>query len=315
MTDEHPPLPGDDFPPLSEAAPIRHVLVQGSRKDEILDYSLVLASQGLKHWMEFDGAEWKLTIDGPEARIAQDLIELYRSENRGFRDAPPENRDLDLLLSPLLFLAVPVACYFLVGLSPWANWWYSRGSADAALILQGQWWRCLTAATLHADEMHFLSNLVSGYFILNLLHHRMRAGTVMVLATAGAALTNGLVALVSDARHVSIGYSSVVFCALGLLAAVETLQLANRTGKGMSQGLGSLRRLTPILSAFFVAVLVGLGENADVKAHFYGFGIGAGLGLASHFFPKTWKRPAWQAASVLIVYAAYAAAWVLALKT
>jgi membrane associated rhomboid family serine protease len=304
-----------DDNPLPEDAPVRHVLVHGSRKDEILDYSLVLASQGLKHWMEFDGAEWKLTIDGPEARIAQDLIELYRSENRGYQDAQPERRDLDLLVSPLLFLAVPVACYFLVGLSPWANWWYSRGSADAALILQGQWWRCITAATLHADEMHFLSNLVSGYFILNLLQHRMGVGTVMALATAGAALTNGLVALVSDAPHVSIGYSSVVFCALGLLAAVETLNLPNRSGKGIGPGIGSLRRLTPLISAFFVAVLVGLGENADVKAHFYGFAIGAVLGLSSYFFPKTWKRPAWQAASVLSVYAAYAAAWVLALRT
>jgi membrane associated rhomboid family serine protease len=305
----------DEDIPVPEAAPARHLLVHGSRKDEILDYSLVLASQGLKHWMEFDGAEWKLTIDAPEARIAQDLIELYRSENRGYQDAPPENRDLDLLLSPLLFLAVPVACYFLVGLSPWANWWYSRGSADAALILQGQWWRCITAATLHADEMHFLSNLVSGYFILNLLQHRMGAGTVMVLATAGAALTNGLVALASATPHVSIGYSSVVFCALGLLAAVETLNLPKRTGKGAAQGPGGLRRMTPLLSAFFVAVLVGLGENADVKAHFYGFGIGAVLGLASRFHPRKWKRPAWQAASVLSVYAAYAAAWYLALRS
>lgn len=305
----------DDELSLPDAAPVRHVLVHGSRKDEILDYSLVLASQGLKHWMEFDGAEWKLTIDGPEARIAQDLIEIYRSENRGYQDEPPEIRDLDLLISPLLFLAVPVACYFLVGLSPWANWWYSRGSADAALILQGQWWRCLTAATLHADAMHFLSNLVSGYFILNLLQHRMGVGTVMVLATAGAALTNGLVALASGIPHVSIGYSSVVFCALGLLAAVETLNLPKRSGKSVGQGPGGLRRLTPLISAFFVAVLVGLGENADVKAHFYGFGIGAVLGLSSYFFPRKWKRPAWQAASVFSVYAAYAAAWFLALRT
>ncbi len=311
-----------------EALSPRHVLVHGSHKDEIMDYSLVLASQGIKHWMEFDGNEWRLSTDEPEARLAHDLIELYRSENRGFTDAPPEQRDLNLLLSPLLFLAVPVACYFLVGLSPWANWWHSRGSADAALILGGEWWRCFTAATLHADDEHLLSNLVSGYFILNLLNHRMGVGTVMVLASLGAGLTNALVALVSGAPHVSIGFSSVVFCILGLLAGVETVKAFQRrlarnptsisTAAGAvlgTTGLMRLRLLTPILAALFVSVYVGIGVNVDVKAHFYGFGIGAVLGLLSRMYPKAWERPAWQAFSVLATYAGYTFTWFLALRS
>jgi rhomboid protease GluP len=307
--------PGDPEAGSAPGAPLRHVLVHGSRKAEIMDYSLVLASQGIRHWMEFDGDEWRITTDEREARLGQDILELYRNENRGFADPPPEKRDLDLLLSPLLFLAVPVACYFLVELSPWANWWHSRGSADAALILQGQWWRCVTAATLHADEGHFLSNLVSGYFILNLLLHRMGVGTAMILATVGAAAANAITAFASAPNHVSIGFSSVVFCALGLLAGVETLNLPRRGAKSAWAGIAGLRRLTPLISAFFVAVLVGLGENADVKAHFYGFGFGAALGLATHFSPKAWSRHSWQAASVLAAYAAYTAAWMLALRT
>ncbi|MDB5102377.1 MAG: rhomboid family protein [Fibrobacteres bacterium] len=306
------PLPIDDSAPT---APPRHALEHSARKDEIMDYSLVLASQGIKHWMEFDGAEWSLTVDDAEAPLAKDLIETYRAENRGFQDAPPEERNLDLLLSPLLFLAVPVACYFLVGLSPWANWWHSRGSADAKLILEGQWWRCITAATLHADEEHFLSNLVSGYFILNLLNHRLGVGTVMLLATLGAGLANWLVALASGVNHVSIGFSSVVFCALGMLAAVETLNRPHSRAKGTSGWIAGLRRVTPILAAFFVAVYVGLGENADVKAHFYGFGIGAVLGLLTRFAPGSLKRPAWQGTLVLSTWILYSLTWWLALRT
>jgi rhomboid protease GluP len=316
-------------PPMMEAAPLRHVLVKSPRKDEILDYSLLLASQSIKHWMEFDGSEWSLTLDERDVALASEIVAVYRSENRGFQDAPPSAGELDLLVSPLLFLAVPVACYFIVGLSPWANWWYSRGSADARLILEGQWWRCFTAATLHADEVHFLSNLVSGYFILNLLNHRLGMGSIMVLSTLGAGITNYLVALASGARHVSIGYSSVVFCALGMLAAVETLNLQKRrdpaagqgstgTGKGQAAfGLWivSLRRLTPLISAFFVAVMVGLGENADVKAHFYGFGIGAGMGLLSRLSPVAAKKPAWQAVLVMATYGLFALAWKMALRT
>lgn len=295
-----------DIPPPH--GPARHVLIRSPRKEEVSEYSLLLASQSLKHWMEFDGEEWILSVDERDLALAGELVDLYRTENRGFRDPEPERRDLDLLIPPLLFLAVPVACYFLVGLSPWANWWQSRGAADARYILEGQWWRCITATTLHADEAHFLSNLVSGYFILNLLNHRMAIGTVMLLSTVGAGVTNYLVALASGPGHVSIGFSSVVFCVLGMLAAVETLFLPRR-------GDRSLRRLTPLISAFFVAVLVGLGENVDVKAHFYGFGIGALMGMLARAFPSSWQRPAAQAVFSLATYGLYVAAWMLALKS
>ena len=80
-------------------------------------------------------------------------------------------------------------------------------------------------------------------------------------------------------------------------------------------GLMRLRLLTPILAALFVAVYVGIGVNVDVKAHFYGFGIGAVLGLFSLLYPRAWERPAWQALSVLATYVAYAFAWFLALRS
>lgn len=298
----------DGYPGPPEAAPSRRILVRSPRKEEIGELSLLLASQALKHWMEFDGEQWILSLEERDALRGVELIDLYRAENRGFQDPPPEKRDLDLMVTPLLFLIVPVACYFLVGLSPWANWWESRGAADARLILEGQWWRCITATTLHADEGHFMSNLVSGYFILNLLTHRMGIGTIMLLSTLGAAFTNALVALASGPNHVSIGFSSVVFCVLGLLAAVETLFLPRRGDK-------SLRRLTPLISAFFVAVLVGIGEGVDVKAHFFGFAIGAAAGLLSRFLPKAWERPAWQAGLILFGYGLYSAAWMIALRS
>ena len=316
----------EEFPePIPYPVPMRPELARSGAKQEILDLSLVLASQGVKHWMEFDGREWSLSVEERDQSVAGTLIDTYRAENLGFQDAPPERNELDLLISPLVFLAVPVAAYFLVELSPWADWMHNRGSADAARILAGEWWRCFTAATLHADDGHFLSNLVSGYFILNLLNHRLGIGTLMLLSTLGAAAANLVVALASDPRHNSIGYSSVVFCALGLLAAVETLNLIKRArdhasrpdaGPGQDASFWTLRfrRLSPLISAFFVAVLVGLGENADVKVHFYGFGIGAVLGFATRFLPAGWRRPPAQAMLSLAAYGLYGAAWMLALR-
>ena len=290
-------------PPLTDP---RRLLAHSPRKEEILDESLVLASQWLKHWIEFDGKDFRLSVEERDFAAAQELLDTYRQENAGFHETAPTPGTLELYLTPLLFLAIPVLCYFWVGLQPGANWLIGRGSADARLMLAGEWWRSLTATTLHADNGHFLSNLVSGYFILNLLNHRVGIGTAMVVASLGAGLTNCLVALASGPGHVSIGFSTVVFCSLGMLAALESLHLPRRREKNM-------RRLTPLISAFFIAVMVGLGENADVKAHFYGFGIGALLGVACPRLPRRLSRPAWQAALALFTYGLYAGAWALAI--
>lgn len=301
----------DEYP--AQAPRPRRVLAHSSRKEEILDYSLMLASQGVKHWTEFDGVEYALSLEENDFPLAQELLELYRAENQGFQDEPEPLRALDLLVAPLLYLAVPSFLYFWVEMRPWATWWHEHGSADAEAILRGEWWRCVTATTLHADHEHFLGNVISGYFVFNLLNHRLGIGTMMILTTLGAGVTNFLVAAASREGHVSIGFSTVVFCAMGVLAAVETSLLRRRPRKG-------LRGLGPIIAAFFLAVFVGLGEHVDVKAHFYGFGIGAALGALARFlqarvgFAARLARAPWQAALVLLGYGVYAGAWWLALR-
>lgn len=294
-----------DFEPADIVSPARIILATSSQKPEIMDLSLVLASQWIKHWIEFDGKDFSLSLEETEVIRAQELIDLYRFENRDSQEAAITGNKLDLFITPLIFLCIPVIAYFAIESKPWANWWHSLGNANARAILAGEWWRSLTATTLHADEQHFLSNLVSGYFIINLLNHRLGIGTLMVLASLGGAMANFLVAATSPSNHTSIGFSSVVFCALGLLAAVETLYLPR-------QGEKNLRRLTPLISAFFIAVMVGLGENADIKAHFYGFGIGVGFGFLTRYLPKLANRPAWQAGQVILTFALYAMAWAMA---
>jgi membrane associated rhomboid family serine protease len=293
------PSPGPEVPG-------RRVISRSARKEEILEQSLVLASQGIRHWMEFDGEQFTLTLEEAALPLAMEVLDLYRDENAGFRDAELPPGQIELYLAPLLHLAIPVAAYFWVGLQPWANWLTSQGTADARAMLEGgEWWRCLTATTLHADHEHFLGNVLSGFFILNLLNHRVGMGTIMLLSTLGAGATNLLVALASGPDHRSLGFSSVVFCALGMLGAVESTLIRRRKD-------WSLRRLAPLIAAFFIAVMVGLGENADVKAHFYGFGIGAALGFLARFLPKGLGRPPWQLAFACATYAAYVLAWRLA---
>jgi hypothetical protein len=86
----------------------RRMLARSPRKEDILDYSLVLASQGLKHWVEFDGREFGLSLEVADFAAAEVLLETYRQENRNFHQDQDIQANLDLFTAPLLFLIVPV---------------------------------------------------------------------------------------------------------------------------------------------------------------------------------------------------------------
>lgn len=292
-------MPHDHGDPL--AGPTRVVFLRSRRQELMLDYSLVLASQDIPHEVDHDGHRYLILVAPEFLSQSRRVLHDYVRENRGFHvEATP--LPLDLLLSPLLYLAWPTALHFGVRLSEWPSWWHDRGAANAHRIVEGEWWRTLTATTLHVDHAHFLSNLFSGYFIMNLLAHRLGIGTIMALGLPLSMLANLLVAFTSGKGHVSIGFSTTVFAALGMLAGVETLH------RPRSEGL-RFRHMHPLLAAFAIALLIGIGENVDVKAHFFGFGLGAVGGLGTRWLPVRLSEWPYQAGLVIAAYLAYAVSW------
>ena len=78
---------------------------------------------------------------------------------------------------------------------------------------------------------------------------------------------------------------------------------------------GMLRRFAPLCGAASLAVFLGLGENADILGHAYGFV----AGLFCGFIPKKkslrWGTPLSSADGIglLMYYGLYLLAWKLAL--
>ncbi len=296
--------PGDRSASAEPSLPAKP-LVRSRQRGLIMEYSLVLLSQNIDH----EVAEWEgrfaIWIAEENKAIAREVLHTYVRENRGFYAETP-TPPLQLLLSPTLYLIWPTAFHFWVGFSEWPQAWRIHGAADAQKILVGEWWRTLTATTLHSDHSHYLSNLFSGYFMLNLLAHRLGMGTILFLGVLTSMVANYLVALSSGMHHISVGFSTTVFSVLGMLAGVETLHRPKTPGL-------KFRHIHPLLAAFSVALLVGIGENVDIKAHFFGFGLGVAAGLMTRRFPKVMQTPKLQWAMGLAAYAAYAICWNLAM--
>ena len=138
---------------------------------QIRDESLVLLSQGITHRIErSEEGPFQIFVEPEKRRAAQFQIRLYHRENPPRDENPP--LPLKFTLHPLWVLAIPIVCT-LLDFSDISIQMHNAGIADASKILRGEWWRTITAMTLHADSRHLASNLVSGFLALSLLHYRI----------------------------------------------------------------------------------------------------------------------------------------------
>jgi membrane associated rhomboid family serine protease len=128
----------------------------------------------------------------------------------------------------------------------------------------------VTALTLHADAAHLLGNAVGcAVFVtavLRLLGPGL-GGWLVLLAGAGG---NALNALVHGARHSSIGFSTAVFGAIGILGGLQ-----------FGRKRGQRRAWLAIAGALGLLAMLGTSERTDILAHLFGLLVGLVLGLAA----------------------------------
>ena len=121
---------------------------------QTMDWSLVLASQGIEHVIDHSEATgWALIIAGRDHEPALAHIHQYRLENRHWRWRQP-------LFRPGLFFdcrsAAPVV--LMIGFFWWSEWrtdLRSLGMMDGVALGRGEWWRLFTATWLHADPVSY----------------------------------------------------------------------------------------------------------------------------------------------------------------
>ncbi len=160
--------------------------------------------------------------------------------------------------------------------------WIELGNAHAEKILHGEWWRLITALTLHSGPLHLVSNIALGGIFMVHLCRLLGSGRAWFLVISAGALGNLLNALIQSPEHRSIGASTAVFGAVGLLAAINTLHFRKNLWR---------RWLLPIAAALGLLALLGAsGENTDIGAHLFGFISGIGLGLLPEFFTPRLKQ-------------------------
>src|SRR5262245_46492756 len=114
--------------------------------------AFVLTAVGIPNRIEFDGWLHTLVVEEPQLDVARSHLARYALESRPL-PVPPPPPPLDPFAwvgcvgyaLTILFIGYAIAGGF------WRLDSYQLGAIDAARVQAGEWWRALTALTLHAN--------------------------------------------------------------------------------------------------------------------------------------------------------------------
>jgi len=273
------------------------------------EVALVLEAVGLRPVVhELDG-QWLVIVAPHHVAQARREIDAWLAENRRQRpEAPPRQPVADGRPGVLGYVVVVVAVALAVGNFALGQDWLSAGRIDGAAMRAGEWWRAVTALTLHADLEHLAANVFFGGVFGWFAGRYLGSGVAWLLILAAGACGNIINVLVMGAGHRAIGASTAVFAALGLLGSLGWA--------GRRQSVqGRIYRWGPIIAAVALLAYTGSGgERTDIGAHIWGFAAGLGAGLLAARIPQPLlAQGRVQGVTGLVALGAVVLAWALAL--
>jgi len=289
------------------------------RKRACEERLLVLTAVGVEGVVVLAEGEFLLQVDELDAGYALEHLLQYEAENRA-RPAPPPPRPLH----PHAWVGCVVYVLVLVGVA-WALTngivrldAFDQGELDAARVQAGQWWRAWTALTLHLDGAHLAANLAAGVWFCYLAAAQIGSGSAWILIVTGAACANLLEGLLGPPTHLSVGASTAVFTALGLLAAHSWQLRSSYTQRWAA-------RWAPLVAGVVLLGWFGSGGGGedsttvtqiDIVAHAAGFIVGCILGaLAAQPLARRILDRVPQWLSGLAALGSIAIAWACALAS
>ena len=249
-----------------------------------INYHLKMSDKGLALWVAKD------TYDE-----AIQLIEEYRQENPEIRPAPDTpltgyRKTWSGLWGMLVILAFHVA----ISSGPDVDTFRQVYGSSASHILNGEWYRSVTSLLLHASALHLLGNMVGialfGTAVCSVTGWGL--GWALILASGiGGNLMN---AYLYQAHHISIGASTAIFGALGMLTAYQFLRKWRESGTWF-------KAVMPLAAGLALLGFLGSSKHTDIMGHLFGFVAGILLGLLYTWSFKRPPRESYQLGALILV--------------
>jgi rhomboid protease GluP len=262
-------LPSSEIERNADAAPPA-VVFRGS-KPLCREFSLVLEARGIEHEVRESGDAWVLSVPLPLIHRAYDEISRYSLERNVPRSTPsPTEPFSGAAIGAMGYALILLLTAYSAGIGLFGADWLSVGALDAAA--GREWWRALTALTLHLDQEHLMGNLLFGALAGIAAGRLLGPGLAWASILAAGALANYVEILIAPVTHRAVGASTAVFAALGLLSGLAWRQrLTLRERRWYASA--------PLIAGICLLTLLGAGNaHVDVLGHALGFLFGVGVG-------------------------------------
>jgi len=230
------------------------------------EYNLVLQAVSFDSQVVNYSGRFYLLVEEDRVAAAYQQLKLYLAENV----------EKELLSRPLLPISKGFITAYLYGLilllvAVFKNTkflgldWQASGVANSVKIMNGEWWRTITALSLHADSAHLLGNIGFGALFGILVAQYIGSGAAWFTILVAGAFGNALNAFFYQTLHLSIGASTSVFAALGILGIFSLHDRHAYAQRGV-------RRWAPLLATLALLGFIGTGgERTDIMAHLSGY--------------------------------------------
>lgn len=272
------------------------------------EFGLVLDAKGLPYERGSVGESWVLWVPPGAADSAREELTRYAAEGSERREPRPRFVPFaGSAYGAAVYAFVLIGVAYCAGAGSLGVNWLDVGALDSRVGGAGEWWRCVTALTLHLDQEHLMGNLLFGMGIGVLAGRVFGPGVAWLSVVLAGATGNYLDMILSPSWHRAVGASTAVFAALGLLAGFGWGQRLSRRDR--------LYRWAPLFAGIFLLALLGAGnEHVDVLGHLLGFSSGTALGwmYARAGLPRS-RRPVWQVAAGALTLGLLGVAWLEAL--
>lgn len=263
------------------------------RRVECDERAFVLAAVGIASEITAQGEDFLLEVSPPDLDQALTHLQQYDLEAQRRSAAPlipPPQLHPGAWTGSAVYAAVLLTVAYAVANGIWRLDAFDVGDLDATRVQSGQWWRVWTALTLHLDGPHLAANTVAGIWFGYLAGRLIGAGNAWLLVLLGAGAANWIEAHFAPEGYRSVGASTAVFTALGLLSAYSwstRFRLPQRWAARWGPLVAGIALLgwTGTGGAEATGPRGADGAEVDVVAHALGFAIGLLPGAAAAWRP------------------------------
>jgi membrane associated rhomboid family serine protease len=278
-------------------------LYSSNNKKQLNLLILILSASNLPYAVIKSDDGWSLWVKDAHLKKATQKIEAYFLENPEIppditAPAPPRPPTTTGIGAAALLLSIHAA----VAYHNARDAVFSSFGANADRIMAGEVHRAVTALMLHAGPVHLMGNMAGIALFGTAVCAITGAGPGWLMILLSGILGNLANAAFHRTAHLSVGASTAIFGAIGILSTIRLRQKTEHVG-------WKNRVWLPLAAGLALLAVLGTeGEHTDIMAHLFGLISGLLIGAAHAFIiwrplPKTYQHVCWLVTAGIFAWA------------